>query len=415
MKKWKYLVVLAVLTAIVVGIAAHDSIIDGLIKRVAIRTLKQRYDAVKILDDPGIHVILAGTGAPRIQKGRSHSCTAIIANGEFLIFDAGPAAVRQLNLFGYPTSEIHQIFLTHMHSDHIGGIAAMINSTWIDGRKNIIQVYGPDDSNKLTHSLYPPTSVEYKSGTDDTTGGRPDKRRIDELTEADFAIPDTAYIPGVASMIEGISKAYMPDIIMRASNKQIPNTNYAHALAEAHPISNMTTTDDPEHRGWGELMPVYTSENGKLKVYAFLVDHYPSFPSYGYRVEYAGRSVVISGDTKKCTYVAKCAEGADMLVHEALSIELRNLAIGVIRDHFGDSERAAHLEGAAAHHIDTLGAAEIAKEADVAMLVLTHLVGLPPFKLMENRATEKMDEIFHGEIIVGRDGLDIYLEPKKSI
>ena len=161
-------------------------------------------------------------------------------------------------------------------------------------------------------------------------------------------------------------------------------------------------------------MPVYTSDNGKLKVFAFLVDHYPCFPSYGYRVEYAGRSVVISGDTKKCTYVAKCAEGADMLVHEALSIELRNLAIGVIRDHFGDSERAAHLEGAAAHHIDTLGAAEIAEEANVSMLVLTHLVVPTPFRFVENRVTEGMDEIYGGEIIVGKDGMNLYMEPASN-
>ena len=129
-----------------------------------------------------------------------------------------------------------------------------------------------------TDSIEIVTSVEYESGIDDTTGGKPDTRRIDELAPGDFVIPDTTYIPGVASMVDGISKAYKPDIIMRASNKQIPNLNYAHALAEAQPIPNMTTADDPEHRGWGELMPVYTSDNGDLKVFAFLVDHYPCFP-----------------------------------------------------------------------------------------------------------------------------------------
>ncbi len=415
MRKWKYasvLSVLVVLAAVAIVIISHDSIIDALIKRVAIRTLERRYEAPKILEDPGIHVILAGTGGPPILKGRSHPCTAIIANGEFLIFDAGPAAVRQLTLMGYPTSEIGRIFLTHMHSDHMGGVASLINSTWIEGRKNIIQIYGPDDSNKLTHSLYPPTSVEYTFGTDDTTGGQPDRRRIDELSAADFAIPDTTYIPGVGSMVEGIAKAYMPDIIIRASNKQIPNTDYTHAFAEAHPIADMNTADDPENRGWGERMPVYTSDDGKLKVFAFLVDHYPCFPSYGYRVEYAGRSVVISGDTEICSYMAECAAGADLLVHEAIGMEPLKLVLEVIKEHFGDFERAAHLKGAAAHHIDTLGAAQVAEEANVSMLVLTHLVIPTPFKIMENIVTEGMDEIYDGEIIVGKDGLDLYLEPE---
>ena len=415
MRKWKYVSILVVLTVLVVlaiGIVAHDSVINALIKRMAIRTLEQRYEAPKILEDPGIHVILAGTGGPPILKGRSHPCTAIIANGEFLIFDAGPAAVRQLTLAGYPTSEIGRVFLTHLHSDHMGGVGALINSTWIDRRKNIIQIYGPDDSNKLTHSLYPPTSVEYTSGADDTTGGKPDRRRIDELSAADFAIPETKYIPGIGSMIEGISKAYTPDILMRASNKQIPNTDYTRAFAEAHPIADMTTADDPEHHGWGELMPVYTSENGKLKVFAFLVDHYPCFPSYGYRVEYAGRSVVISGDTEICSYMAECAAGADVLVHEALNKESTALICGVMEERFGDSETAAHLMGASAHHIDVCDVARVAKDADVAKLVLTHLTIPAPFRFIEKRLIEGMDEIFDSEIIAGRDGLDIYLEPK---
>ena len=213
-------------------------------------------------------------------------------------------------------------------------------------------------------------------------------------------------------MVEGISKEYTPDIIIRASNKQIPNTNYAHALAGANPIPNMTTADDPEHRGWGELMPMYASDNGKLRVFAFLVDHYPCFPSYGYRVEYAGRSVVISGDTEKCTYVAKCAKGADMLIHEALNKESTALICGIMEEHFGDSETAAHLMGASAHHIDMLDVARVAKEANVAKLVLTHLTIPAPFRFIEKRLTEGMDAIYDGEIIAGRDGLDIYLEPE---
>ena len=222
----------------------------------------------------------------------------------------------------------------------------------------------------------------------------------------------TNAIYGFVNMLRKLIREYEPDIIIRASNKQTPHTNYVHALAEAHPIPNMTTADDPEHRGWGELMPVYTSENGKLKVFAFLVDHYPCFPSYGYRVEYAGRSVVISGDTEKCTYMAKCATGADMLVQECVNKEITALICGIMEDRFGDSETAAHLMRALEHHNGMLDVARIAEDAGVAKLVLTHLMIPTPFRVMEKRLTKGMDEIYHGEIIVGRDGLDIYLEPK---
>ena len=39
-------------------------------------------------------------------------------------------------------------------------------------------------------------------------------------------------------------------------------------------------------------------------------------PAYGYRFEYGGRVVVISGDTRYCENVVKFGIGADLLIHE---------------------------------------------------------------------------------------------------
>ena len=62
-------------------------------------------------------------------------------------------------------------------------------------------------------------------------------------------------------------------------------------------------------------------ENG-LKVTAFTVDHTPVAPAYGYRFDYKGRSVVISGDTVKCANLVAAAKGADVLIHEAQAAHL---------------------------------------------------------------------------------------------
>lgn len=53
-----------------------------------------------------------------------------------------------------------------------------------------------------------------------------------------------------------------------------------------------------------------------VTITAFNVDHRPIVPAFGYRIDYAGRSVVISGDTRLSENLIKWARGADLLVHE---------------------------------------------------------------------------------------------------
>src|SRR5437667_3841901 len=54
-------------------------------------------------------------------------------------------------------------------------------------------------------------------------------------------------------------------------------------------------------------------------VTAFAVAHDPVKPAFGYRFDYGGRSVVVSGDTRPCSNIVAHARGADVLVHEARS------------------------------------------------------------------------------------------------
>lgn len=57
-------------------------------------------------------------------------------------------------------------------------------------------------------------------------------------------------------------------------------------------------------------------EANGVRVTAFLVDHGPVKPAFGYRVDYRGRSVVLSGDTKPSEALVKTASGVDLLIHE---------------------------------------------------------------------------------------------------
>jgi ribonuclease Z len=57
-------------------------------------------------------------------------------------------------------------------------------------------------------------------------------------------------------------------------------------------------------------------DKGGVKVTAFLVDHAPVKPAFGYRIDYDGRSVVLSGDTRVSENLIRHAQGVDLLVHE---------------------------------------------------------------------------------------------------
>ena len=57
-------------------------------------------------------------------------------------------------------------------------------------------------------------------------------------------------------------------------------------------------------------------EEGGVKVTAFKVEHGPANPAFGYRVDYAGRSVVLSGDTGPTENLLRFAQGVDVLIHE---------------------------------------------------------------------------------------------------
>ena len=67
-------------------------------------------------------------------------------------------------------------------------------------------------------------------------------------------------------------------------------------------------------------------ERNGVKIAAFLVSHGPVKPSYGYRVDYAGHSVALAGDTSPSDNLIAACKGVDVLIHEAIDLEtLRKL------------------------------------------------------------------------------------------
>ena len=105
-------------------------------------------------------------------------------------------------------------------------------------------------------------------------------------------------------------------------------------------------------------------EKGGLTITAFEVDHTPVRPAFGFRVDYGGRSVVLSGDTRVSENLIRHAQGADLLVHEVASPESFQRA-GV------SPERAKQV---IAHHVTPEQAGEVFAKTKPRLAVYSHIV-----------------------------------------
>lgn len=105
-------------------------------------------------------------------------------------------------------------------------------------------------------------------------------------------------------------------------------------------------------------------DTGGVKVTAFLVDHAPITPAFGYRIDHAGRSVVLSGDTRVSENLVKHAQGVDLLVHEVASPATFQRAGAA-------PERAKSV---VAHHVTPEQAGEVFTRTKPRLAVYSHIV-----------------------------------------
>lgn len=104
-----------------------------------------------LLSDGKLHLYLCGTGVPQVtmQSVRKPSCLAAIADGQFMLFDAGDGSVQTLAEMSLPFHSIQTVFLTHLHSDHIAGLGELMDGSWHSGRTNAMTIYGPAGTNAM--------------------------------------------------------------------------------------------------------------------------------------------------------------------------------------------------------------------------------------------------------------------------
>jgi ribonuclease Z len=144
-------------------------------------------------------------------------------------------------------------------------------------------------------------------------------------------------------------------------------------------------------------------ENG-LKVTAFTVDHTPVAPAYGYRFDYKGRSVVVSGDTKTCANLVAVSKDADVLIHEGQAAHLIKL-IQEAAEHLGNARVAKIMADIRRYHTTPVEAATEANEAGVQLLVVSHVGPPTPNALAKIAFMRGVADVRPNGVVLGYDGL----------
>ncbi len=261
-----------------------------------------------------LSLFFAGTAGSVPSARRGLPAILVRRGGERLLFDCGEGTQRQL-LRSVGLLDLDSVFITHFHADHWLGLPGMLKSFALRERSEPLTVYGPAGLKALMADM----RVVF--------GRLPYKCDIVELDPAETVQRDGYLIAAIPVHHKA-------------------NAAFGYALVEDSRPGHL----DP--RLAEELGVSPGPDFGRLQRGETVAGVKPEQVMGSTR---EGRKVVLSGDTAPCQTLAIAAHQADVLVHEATFLQ-------------EEAERARQTL-----HSTARQAAELARDADVRLLALTHV------------------------------------------
>ncbi|MFH1835986.1 MAG: ribonuclease Z [Methanobacteriota archaeon] len=266
-----------------------------------------------------MEIIFLGTSGCIPTDKRGLSAVALEYLGELFLFDCGEGTQRQMRHADLNFMKLDHVFLTHLHADHFLGLGGMIQSMDFLERDRPLNVYGPLGVAETMDSLINLGTFHLDSF----------KLAVHEVDLGLVYEGDRLIVSCVKTVHTKGSLAYCFE--------EKPHRKFDKPKALALGI--------PEGRFFSKLQRGESVEvDGKTFQPEVVLDE-----------PIPGRKVVYTGDTRPSENVVKLAEGADVLIHECMF----------------SSEDEEKTQDAA--HSTTKQAAQVAKDAGVKKLFLTHI------------------------------------------
>jgi ribonuclease Z len=266
-----------------------------------------------------LDLVFIGTSGSVPTATRAPSALLLRRGGERLLFDCGEGTQRQMLRSSVGLIELREVFVSHFHADHYLGLPGMLKTFALRGRELPLTVYGPPGLRELFGAL---------------------RRIFGKLT---YGLELVELAPG-----ERLERGEY-DLVTFPVAHRVQSLGFALVEHERPGRFDVDAADalgvpsGPE-RGLLQAGEPLTLADGRVVTPDEVLG--PPRP---------GRKVVLSGDTAPSPTVLEAARGAEVLVHEATFLE---------------EERDRARETA---HATALEAAELAREAEVGLLALTHL------------------------------------------
>jgi ribonuclease Z len=260
-----------------------------------------------------LSLFFAGTGGSVPSARRGLPAILVRRGGEHILIDCGEGTQRQL-IKTVGLADIDSVFITHFHADHWLGLPGMLKSFALRERTQPLGLYGP----RGLSSLMQQTRFVY--------GRLPYELSVVELAPTESVAGEGYAIAAVPVKHKGEAYGYV----------LIEDERPGHLDPVLAEQLGVKPGPDFGRLQRGEAVDGVTPEQvlGPVR---------------------AGRKIVISGDTAPCESLIVAAHESDLLVHEAT---------------FAEEEAQRARETA---HSTAGQAAEIAREAQVGMLALTHI------------------------------------------
>ena len=212
------------------------------------------YPGTEELREDEIRVIACGTGMPAARRGQAATCFLIeTGNGEKFLFDIGTGSMANIASLMIPYQYLDKIFLSHLHTDHMGDLMGLWAGGWTSGRPGPLRIWGP-------------------------SGATPEM--------------------GTKYSMEHFLKFVNWDKTTRE--------------AKASTIPGQISVEEFDFKKPNQI--VY-QENG-VTIRSFPAIHIGDGP-VSYSLEYGGMKVFFSGDTVPNKWFIEYAKGSDLAIHEA--------------------------------------------------------------------------------------------------
>ena len=212
------------------------------------------YPGTEALSKEEIRVTACGTGLPAARRGQAATCFLLeTGNGDKFLFDIGTGSMANLAAMMIPYQYLDKLFLSHLHTDHMGDILGLWAGGWTSGRPNALRVWGP-------------------------SGATPE-----------------------------MGTAYAMEHFLKFVNWDKVTREY-----KITPIPGQVSVTEFDYQGVDQV--VY-QENG-VTIRSYPAIHTGDGP-VSFKLEYAGMSVLFSGDTVPNKWFIKYGKGVDLAIHES--------------------------------------------------------------------------------------------------